>query len=247
MFQDLHSHTYYSFCGKDKPADVIEAAIKGGIEQLGISDHSYGIGLSRPEMDNTNNPSWANDYQRCLNAYNDYQQLLKQQYADKIDIKCGVEIPTLEIPYLILPEKVDLSHFDYCLIEHIDSPESVCKDLFEFADRCATEKVGIAHTDLSEFLDSKNIDKLEYFTEMAKRGIFWELNVNYDSIHGYREHAYVENFFKDEKLQEIILKSGVMLSIGFDGHRIEDYLPERIKEYCKRLSDIGIPMVYEKD
>jgi predicted metal-dependent phosphoesterase TrpH len=27
MIQDLHSHTYYSFCGKDDPTDVIEAAI----------------------------------------------------------------------------------------------------------------------------------------------------------------------------------------------------------------------------
>ena len=32
MIQDLHSHTYYSFCGKDLPEKVIETAINGGIE-----------------------------------------------------------------------------------------------------------------------------------------------------------------------------------------------------------------------
>ena len=26
MIQDLHSHTYYSFCGKDNPSDIIDAA-----------------------------------------------------------------------------------------------------------------------------------------------------------------------------------------------------------------------------
>ena len=29
MIQDLHSHTYYSFCGKDSPSAIVEAAIDG--------------------------------------------------------------------------------------------------------------------------------------------------------------------------------------------------------------------------
>ena len=36
---DIHSHTYFSACGADKHEDTIEAAIKGGIEVFGISDH----------------------------------------------------------------------------------------------------------------------------------------------------------------------------------------------------------------
>ena len=32
MIQDLHVHTYYSFCGKDSPEEVVEKAIAGGIE-----------------------------------------------------------------------------------------------------------------------------------------------------------------------------------------------------------------------
>ena len=32
MIQDLHSHTYYSFCGADTPEQVVETAIAGGIE-----------------------------------------------------------------------------------------------------------------------------------------------------------------------------------------------------------------------
>jgi len=243
MIQDLHSHTYYSFCGKDKPKDVIETAIKGGIEMLGITDHSYGIGLSRPEAVNDN----ISLFQRCLNAYNDHQRLLKQIYADKIEIKCGIEIPSLNVPYLILPDKIDVSNFDYCLIEHINSPDSLCENLFDFADKFSTAKVGIAHTDLPTFLETKGENKLDFFTEMGKKGIFWELNVNYDSIHGYREHSYVKRFFEDKELQEIILKSGVELSVGFDGHNIEDYLPDRIKECCNKLNELGIPMVFDRE
>ena len=50
MIQDLHSHTYYSFCGKDTPEAIVEAAIAGGIEVFGISDHNYGIGYARLDM-----------------------------------------------------------------------------------------------------------------------------------------------------------------------------------------------------
>ncbi|MBE7027052.1 MAG: phosphatase, partial [Ruminococcaceae bacterium] len=32
MIQDLHSHTYYSYCGQDSPEAVIQNAIKNDIE-----------------------------------------------------------------------------------------------------------------------------------------------------------------------------------------------------------------------
>ena len=44
MIQDIHSHTYYSFCGGDRPEEVVEKAIAGGIELFGICDHNYGGG-----------------------------------------------------------------------------------------------------------------------------------------------------------------------------------------------------------
>ena len=44
MIQDVHSHTYYSNCGRDDPELVVHTAIKGGVQMLGISDHNYGIG-----------------------------------------------------------------------------------------------------------------------------------------------------------------------------------------------------------
>ena len=188
----------------------------------------------------------AQDFQRSINAYFDHLTLLKEKYASQIDIKRGIEIPTLNRPYLLLPNELDLSMFDFCLLEHIDSPNSICVNLFDFADKCGCKKVGIAHTNLPKFLDKKGIDKFEYFKAMAEKEIFWEINVNYDSIHSYNEHEYVKNFFEDKELQDIVRSSGVKLSVGFDGHKIEDYLPDRVRQACEKISDLNIPLVYEE-
>lgn len=70
------------------------------------------------------------------------------------------------------------------------------------------------------------------------------MNVSYDSIHGYREHPYMLRFFDSPEEQEIIRRSGAEISIGFDGHRVKDYLPERVKDYCRRAEKAGIPLAF---
>ena len=86
----------------------------------------------------------------------------------------------------------------------------------------------------------------DYFKRMAKEHIFWEMNVSYDSIHHYREHPYMLRFFEDEEQQRIVRESGVRLSIGFDGHRVKDYLPERVADYCGRVTEMGIKLAFEE-
>ena len=249
MIQDLHSHTDYSFCGKDSPETIVEAAIAGGIELFGICDHNYGVGYGDrvPFRD----PDTPNAYAPGkLRSYFDHISQIKAQYADRICILRGFEIATN--PFgdraggkLLLPENEDISYFDYCLIEHLDHPDSASGgDLFSFAKRCGCAQVGIAHTDLFAFIESRGEDPLAYFRRMAENHIFWELNVNYDSIHKYREHAYVQRFLEDEAQQKIVRDSGVRLSVGFDGHRVEDYLPQRVADYCCRLEELEISMVF---
>lgn len=246
MIQDLHEHTYYSFCGRDYPDEVIQAAIRGGVELLGFCDHNYGIAGQRPEIIFQNEKERIFDYQRSIDRYLDHLHLLREKYQDQIKILCGIELCTRNLKYLYLPEEVDISAFDYCLLENLNQEDTIIRDLFAYAKHCGCGQVGIAHTDLPGFLDRRGIDKLTYFTRMAQENIFWELNVNYDSIHGYREHAYVKEFFRDRELQEIVRKSGLHLSVGFDGHRVEDYLPERVKECCQKLDELNIPMVFNR-
>ena len=248
VIQDLHSHTYYSFCGKDDPVDIIEAAIKGGIELLGITDHNYGIGFGSFEAYRAPIETIPNQYgASMLRRYYEHIGLLKEKYAPKLSILCGIEIAT-DSPRrkACLPDGVDVSFFDYCLIESLAHEASTTKgDLFRFAERCGCKNVGIAHTDMFSFIKSLGEDPYRYFKRMAEENIFWEMNVSYDSIHHYREHPYMLEFFKNEEQQAIIRESGVRISVGFDGHRVEDYLPGRVADYCNRLTSLGIPMAFE--
>ena len=249
MLQDLHSHTYYSFCGKDKPESVVEAALDGGIELFGITDHAYGVGHGRPEVyfaaeDGTT----FSDYGRTLIQYYDHISLLKYKYADKIKVLAGIEINTRgSLPNAMLPQGADVSFFDYCLIENLDSEDSITEgDIFSFAKRCGCDKTGIAHTDLFAHIEKLGENPLDYFKRMADMSIFWEMNISYDSIHNYREHEYVKRFLSSEAQQDVVRRSGVRLSVGFDGHRVEDYRPDRIGDCCNTLKALEIPLVFEK-
>lgn len=246
MIQDLHSHTYYSFCGGDKPEEIVEAAIAGGIEVFGITDHNYGIGNGRINVLNAGKEQVPDDYEKMLVRYYDHINLIKEKYADKIRILRGIEVATLFGMRYALPDSADISFFDYCLVENLDHFDtSIAQgNLFAFAKRCGCP-VGVAHTDMFAFIEKLGEKPEEYFSRMAKENIFWEMNVSYDSIHNYREHAYMLEFFRNEEQQSIVRESGVRLSVGFDGHRVEDYLPERVADYCKRITEMGIKLAFE--
>ena len=239
MLQDLHSHTYYSHCGKDDPATIIEAAIAGGISQVGFSDHNYGVAVKRPNDFRNEKP--GDPYR----DYFDYISLLKNEYQDRITILRGIEVRTWKNGQE-LPDDVDLSYYDYALIECLAFDDSVTGgDLFGYAKHLGC-RCGIAHTDMFVFIEKIGADPEAFFRKMAEEKIFWEMNVNYDSIHGWQEHAYVKRFFESKEQQDIVRAAGVEISVGFDGHRIEDYLPERVKSYCRKLTALGIRMPFEE-
>lgn len=222
MLQDIHSHTYFSACGADEPELLVLKAIESGLDVFGISDHNYGIGDRKP-------------------LYFELISDLKEQYFDQIQLYCGIEIATVN-NLCIRPEE-DISFFDYCLVEHIDRFESCVggMNIVPFAKRCGCP-TGIAHTDLFSYLKGMDKDPLEYFTELAENGIFWEMNVSYDSIHRYNEHAYMLDFLKNKEQQAIIQKSGISLSVGFDSHRINEYRADRVIQMCKFIENLGIPL-----
>lgn len=248
MIQDLHSHTYYSFCGADTPEQVVQAAIDGGIELLGITDHNHGVGFARFDFFMSKGDDFADDYGRTLKRYFDHINLIKEKYADKIKVLRGIEVTTHKGHHCPLPASADISYFDYCLIENLDAgAENTITggDLFAFAERCGC-CAGIAHTDMFAFIKSIGKDPYAYFSKMADRGIFWEMNVNLDTIHRGNQHKYMLDFFENEEQQDIVRRSGVRISVGFDGHRVYDYKPGRIADYCKRLGEMGIKLAFEE-
>ena len=142
MIQDLHSHTYYSFCGKDTPEEIVKAAIAGGIEVFGITDHNHGIGNARRDVLKYPNMELGEDYGRTLLRYFDHINLVKEKYADQIRVLRGIEITTRQTTLrAALPLSADVSFFDYCLIEDLDDPTSITDgDPFRFAERCGCSR-----------------------------------------------------------------------------------------------------------
>lgn len=246
MIQDLHAHTYYSFCSQDKPETVIETAIANGIQQFGICDHNYGVGCARIDFCWDKGTQLNADYGKTLIRYYDHMNLLRDKYAKKIKLLCGIEVCTLKgKDSYALPTNTDVSFFDFALVENLDHPMSITNgDIFSYAKRlkCPT---GIAHTDMFKFVDSIGEDPYRYFRRLAEAGIFWELNVNYDSIHNFRNHDYVNEFFKNKTQQDVIRKSGIKLSVGFDSHAAKEYKAQRVQTTCKLIKDLGLHLVFE--
>jgi len=148
MIQDLHTHTYYSYCGKDAPDKVIKTAIENGIEFLGISDHCHGAMVNLHII--TYNDEVRQGYvnQLALNRYYDHIKSVAYKYRDYITVWCGVEVATVEHGFGTVPNKnIDLSFFDYCFIENLDHPKSTVEDMFAFAKRTGCKICGIPHTD----------------------------------------------------------------------------------------------------
>lgn len=243
MIQDLHAHTYYSFCSKDRPEKVIETAINNGIDMLGICDHNYGIGCSTTEVcwSDFNVKSYGNN----LVKYYDHISALKEKFKNKIKILCGIEVRTAskEKNYF-LPENTDISFFDFCLVENFDENTSSLKgDIVGFAKKSNTT-VGIAHTDLFKYVSKIGENPYRFFSTLAKNGIFWELNVNMDSLHNFKTHDYVTEFFKNKEQQKIVKESGIRLSVGFDSHIISEYKAQKIINACNLIKSMGIPLVF---
>lgn len=243
MIQDLHSHTYYSYCGKDSPEAVIKNAITSGIELMGISDHYYGVVMNRPGVTYESAEHMVTTHNNALKRYFEHIKTLAEKYKDYIEVWCGIEITAVDRGYTLLPNGVDVSMFDYCLIENFQLQESVIDDVLAFAARCRCERTGLAHMDLPTFILSKGLDMDEFFKKMKEQNIFWELNVNYDSKHNFKEHQYVKDFFRNGTLIDAVKKSGIKMSVGFDGHRLEDYDADRVITACHRLEELSVPMI----
>lgn len=225
MYQDMHAHTWYSACGRDDPRVLIDTVHRAGIHQLGICDHNYGIGDR-------------------LNSYIDEMMAYKEQYHGIIDIRAGIEISSL--PDRFLPPDADIHKLDYALIEFIDNPDScVGTNLIPFAERCNTA-LGIAHTDLFGLIKERHIDARKFLAGLVSHRIFWELNVNLDSIHHHREYGYVHRFLRDQEQQDIVRETGLRVSVGFDSHDVSEYKPDRIKQTCLALQKARICMPFQE-
>ena len=79
MKADWHLHTRYCD-GEASPAEMAEAALAAGLDKLGFSGHSYTFFDESWCM----SPAGTEAYRREAAA-------LREEYAGRLDIRCGVE------------------------------------------------------------------------------------------------------------------------------------------------------------
>ena len=95
ILEDLHVHT--TFCdGKDSAEDVVKAAVKKGMKRIGFSGHSH----TPHDESYCMSPSGIEEYRNEILR-------LREKYADKIEILCGLEQDFFS--------DTDLSPFDYAI------------------------------------------------------------------------------------------------------------------------------------
>lgn len=158
---DLHNHTIFSYDGSNTPEEIIENAIRCGIDAVGITDHQFTIGENLP-------------------MYYEYIQHCKIKYADKIKVLCGLEIGTRPAPPESLPRAAQM--FDYVLFESLDDPRAM--DFYEFLEwrRLFKCKAGLAHTDIFRLGETYGLDIIK---TLRDNDIFWELNTSGNYIYYY--------------------------------------------------------------
>lgn len=213
---DLHSHTHYSADACSAPESLIEKAIAGGVEMLGITDHNY----------------WFEDR---IAQYIHEISALKRRYKGYIELLCGMEIRTVPRSAVLAPAL--LADFDFCIFENVGHPSQSFEDFLAYR-KSFPCRAGIAHTDLFAYQAQCG---LPVFDLMRENDLFWELNVNYDSIHGYHEHSYVKEFMRSCAQQEEVRRAGIKVSVGFDCHDAAEYDAQRVKEANEFLDRVQIP------
>jgi histidinol-phosphatase (PHP family) len=101
-YSDFHTHTTFSD-GKNSPSEMIERAIWLGMPSIGISDHSYTRLAS----------GWCIESDERTDEYIAEINRLKELYADRICVFCGIEEDYYACD--------DLSRFDYSIgsVHHV--------------------------------------------------------------------------------------------------------------------------------
>lgn len=250
-------HTHTKRCGHAKGTDeeYVIAAIEGGFDELGFSDHAPMLFPKNLNYYSTYRikPWDAQDYTQSIKE-------LKEKYRDKILIHCGFELeyyPNLfkdEVEYLksigaeyfILGQHFTLDEYQngafYCGHE-TDSHEIFEQYLKQCIEGLETEKFTyLAHPDLINFTGDRDYyaEKMQKFCKRLKE-LGYPIEFN---LLGFEEKRQYPN----ETFWRIAAEEKNRVIIGVDAHR-----PEALKNNelynnaINYLSNFGITPIKEAE
>lgn len=230
MLQDLHTHTCYCD-GKNSPEEMVLAAIAKGLDRIGICTHGY----------------TAFDESYCIphEKYGEFQAeiaALKEKYADKIEVLCGVEqdvfsdTETDGFDYVIGSVHYVMCEDEYAPIdEMVDILEYVCDEYFAGDYYAVAESYYKSVALVAEKTGCDIIGHFDLITKFNENGaLFDENNPRY--IAAWKAAA-------DE-----LLKSGKVFEINTGaisrGYRTAPYPSDAIKKY---ISENGGKFILSSD
>lgn len=245
--KNYHTHTSRCHHAIGKDEDYVLAALKGGFDELGFSDHAP---MLFPKGCNYYSsfrmePEFAADYAASIKN-------LKNKYADKIDIKLGFELEyypmlfndelaylkSFGIDYLILGQHFNLNEFEPAA--HYSGNETKSVQVLEsYVKQCIegleTEKFTyLAHPDLIHFTGSENVycEKMYHLCKRVKE-LGFPLEYNFLGVVSHR-HYPTDVFWK------IAADVGNDVIIGLDAHDPEFFvMHSEIEKVKNHLCDLG--------
>ena len=254
ILQNFHCHTIYCD-GKNTPEEMVHEAMETGIEALGFSGHS-GVSFDDCGM----SAEGAEAYRKEINR-------LKEKYADRIKIFCGIE----QDIYSPLPDRpfeysIGSVHYirtggkfvsvdetpqilkDLCSRHFGGDYLSLCEAYFETVSEVA-EKTGcdiIGHFDLvTKFNEG---DRL-FATDHPRYKRAWKKAVNrllkygipFEINTGAIARGYRSEPYPSPEIIRYIHKKGGKLILSSDAHRKEDLL-FGFEKVIDMLGSEGIPL-----
>ena len=218
---NYHTHTYRCNHAVGTEREYIECAINAGLKTLGFSDHCPQIFPNGYESGFRMLPQQVEDYFSTLSA-------LKEEYADRIDIKIGFEAEYYPAFFQDLLNYLEPYPCDYLIlgqhfmenelsgrIAHIKTDKE--QDLTDYVNQvCEAMRTGkftyLAHPDILCFQGDDDIFRREYEKLFAcSRETAVPLEINFLGI---RENRHYPN----EKFWSLAAQKGVDVVFGCDAH-----------------------------
>ncbi len=257
MLTNYHTHT--NLCdGKNTPEEMVLAAVEKGFKSIGFSGHGY----------------TPHDLSYCVKDMEQYIKeitRLKEKYADKITIYCGIEE---DASYPVDREKFDYiigsSHYfkfdgEYHPFDCSFDGFKKCLELFDydvikmaesyysaFVSYIAKRKPDIVgHFDLITKYDEVDVgyflNNPDYIKTAEKyMKIAADNDVIFEVNTGAISRGYRKAPYPAENLLHILKEKECKLILSSDSHKV-DTLDSYFEEAKKLLRDIGFNCVYELD
>ena len=252
----LHTHTKYCD-GKNTPEEIVKAAIEKGFSYIGLSGHSYTFFDKSYAMSMENTDKYFEEVKN-----------LKEKYADKITVLCGIEkdafsdYPTDRFDYAIASCHYVKVGDSYYAVDHAPEiqaetiknvfggdPYTYAENYFETVGNMQGDIIG--HFDLVTKFDregkifSPNEERykkaaLNALEKLLEKNSVFEVNTG-AMARGYKDAPYPATW-----LLEIIKKSNARIILTSDCHQSQN-LDYAFFETEKMLFDMGFKEFYNID